>query len=234
MILCTLPIYGACSLGCWMKVMFEFSKANEVSARLLLIFEIGGEFCQCWAVYTSTPNLPIHKKRCWPRCRWLAWGRIHPHNVWQRCPQKEILRGGPSQLKGTSCASATENLFFQVTGSTIVWLTIELQPLCKFTVSFGTAAIAALVLWNCRVGCFPHRKIAIFLLLPGPYYFKRKTSLFYKVLFPACLGETGLLLRKKKKMVTRLLVKQLSERLVILFLLLKYPLIHLAGFLAFL
>lgn len=84
------------------------------------------------------------------------------------------------------------------------------------------------------LGAFHTKKMAIFLLLlPGPYYFKCKTSLFYKVLVPACFGERGLVLRTKK-LVTRLLVKQLSERLVILFLLLKYLLIHLAGFLPFL
>lgn len=88
----------------------------------LLIFEIGGELCQCWAVYKPLPNLPIHKNRCWPCYRWLTWGRIHPYNVWQRCHRKRDPQGWSFTAKGYFMCISTGQLVFQVTVSVIVWL----------------------------------------------------------------------------------------------------------------
>lgn len=120
--------------SCW-----GFSKCSTV----LLVFGVRGELCQCWAVYKSTPSLPYAQKEKLALLQMGLHEVVYSHLKCDKEVREKIFRGSPLYLKGTSCTWALEYLFSQIIESTTIWLTIELQPLCKFTVNF---AIAVLVL----------------------------------------------------------------------------------------
>lgn len=119
-----------------------FSKCSTV----LLVFGIRGELCQCWAVCKSSPSLPDAQKEGLTLLQMGSREVVYSHLKCGKDVREKILSSGLLYLKGTSCAWALENLFSRVTGSITIWLTIELQPLRRFTGNLGTTAITVLVL----------------------------------------------------------------------------------------